>query len=581
MAEGAQSIGRPADIESQSGRRRIDTSTIVWGLIAIVLVVLIVNPVVYLARESFILAEEEGGGWTLQNFVTAFSEAEHLVPIYWTLIISVSVGAFSLFAGAVLAWCVSRTDIPFPGFIRNAVLMSFVTPPFLGAIAWIFLAGPRMGWLNIIYRTITGGGSEDYLFNIFTIPGVVFAMSLYTFPLVFIVVLAGLNSIASDVEDAANIAGGGTFSTMLSITLPLAMPALFAGLILAFLEAMILFGIPAVLALPAGTEVMTTQLRAFMISEDDMLGVAAAYSLPMLASAVVLVYMRRHVLGRRGYATIGGKGGQRRPQKLGALRIPVFLLCMLPILCAIILPAFMLITTSFLRNIGEGLVWSNITLDNYDFIFNNDAFRIAMTNTFILAILSATVATVIASVSAYITQRQLVRGHKYMSFLATAPIGIPGIVLAVGLFSAYTKEPFLLYGTLWILLLAYATKYLPLAFQTSNAGLMNIHHELEESSRILGANRLQVFRDVTIPLFKASLIASWILVFMPSLRELSASVLLWTTNTKVISVVIIDFFEEALLGPIAAIAVVLLVLTLSAVLVGFRFVGRDFMKASD
>ncbi len=579
MAQEAERLGGVVGSLQPPVRRRIDPSTLVWMSVAVILVILIANPVFYLIKESFLISEEEGGGWTLGNFATAFTEPEHTNPIFWTLVIATLVGTFGLIVGAVMAWCVSRTDIPFSGFIRNSVLMSFVTPPFLGAIAWIFLAGPRQGWVNIIYRAITGAGVDDYLFNIFTISGVVFAMTLYTFPLVFIVVLAGLNNISSDIEDAANIAGGGTLSTMLSVTFPLVLPALFAGLILAVLEAMILFGIPAVLALPANIDVMTTQLRAFMVAEDDMVGIAAAYSLPMLMVAVWMVYMRRHVLGRRGYATVGGKGGQRRPQKLGAWRYPVFLLCLTPILCALFLPYFMLITTSFLKNIGDGLTFSNFTLEHYDFILHNDAVRIAFSNTFILAVLAATAATVVASISAYITQRQLVRGHKYLSFLATAPIGIPGIVLAVGLFIAYTKEPFLLYGTIWILLLAYMTKYLPLAFQTSNASLMSIHPELEEASRILGANRLQVFRDVTIPLFKVGLIASWILVFMPSLRELSASVLLWTTETKVISVVIIDFYEEALLGPISAIAVVLLGITLVAVFLGFRVVGRDFMKA--
>ena len=579
MAQEAERLGDVVGSLQPPVRRRIDPSTLVWMSVAVILFILIANPVFYLVKESFLIAEEEGGGWTLGNFATAFTEPEHTNPIFWTLVIATLVGTFGLIVGAVMAWCVSRTDIPFSGFIRNSVLMSFVTPPFLGAIAWIFLAGPRQGWVNIIYRAITGAGVDDYLFNIFTISGVVFAMTLYTFPLVFIVVLAGLNNISSDIEDAANIAGGGTLSTMLSVTFPLVLPALFAGLILAVLEAMILFGIPAVLALPANIDVMTTQLRAFMVAEDDMVGIAAAYSLPMLMVAVWMVYMRRHVLGRRGYATVGGKGGQRRPQKLGAWRYPVFLLCLFPILCALFLPYFMLITTSFLKNVGYGLSLSNLTLEHYDFILHNDAVRIAFSNTFILAVLAATAATLVASISAYITQRQLVRGHKYLSFLATAPIGIPGIVLAVGLFIAYTKEPFLLYGTIWILLLAYMTKYLPLAFQTSNASLMSIHPELEEASRILGANRLQVFRDVTIPLFKVGLIASWILVFMPSLRELSASVLLWTTETKVISVVIIDFYEEALLGPISAIAVVLLGITLVAVFLGFRVVGRDFMKA--
>ena len=299
----------------------------------------------------------------------------------------------------------------------------------------------------------------------------------------------------------------------------------------------------------------------------------------MRMAAISLVWMRRKALGRRGYATLGGKGGQRRPQGLGPWRYPVFALCLLPIMCAVALPYFAFITTSFIKNLGHGLAWSNLTWDNYRFILNNDAARSAIVNTLILATTAATAGALIASIAAYIAQRQLVRGHKFMAFLATAPIGIPGIVLAVGLFAAYTKHPFLLYGTLWILFLAYLTKYLPLAFQTSNAAIMSIHPELEESSRILGANRLTVFKDITVPLFKVGLIASWILVFMPSLRELSASALLWTTNTKVVSVVIITFFEEAALGSISALGVILMAITLGIVVFGFRLVGRDFMKA--
>ncbi|MFQ5853580.1 MAG: ABC transporter permease, partial [Candidatus Binatia bacterium] len=565
MAQQANRLEGTSSTRPLYTRQRFDASTGVWILVALILAVLIANPVFHLLKQSFLFPQEEGGGWTLGNYVTAFSMPEHYIPIYWTLVISSLVGIFSLIVGAFMAWCVSRTDIPFPALIRTSVLVSFVTPPFLGAIAWIFLAGPRQGWLNIIYRALLGTNGDQYLFNIFTVSGVVFAMVLYTFPLVFIIVLASLNSISSDIEDAANIAGGGTLSTMINVTLPLVLPALFAGLILAALEAMILFGIPVVLAVPANMDVMTTQLRAFMFSEDDMVGIASAYSIPMLMAAIWMVYMRRHVLGRRGYSTIGGKGGQRRPQRLGAWRYFFFLLCLFPVLCAIFLPYFMLVTTSFLKNIGNGLILSNLTLDHYRFMVNNDAVQISFFNTFILAAMAATAATLIASVSSYITQRQLVRGHKYLSFLATAPIGIPGIVLAVGLFVAYTQEPFLLYGTVWILLIAYLTKYMPLAFQTSNAGLMGIHTELEESSRIMGANRLQTFKDVTIPLFKVSIIASWILVFMPSLRELSASILLWTTDTKVISVVIVDFYEEGLLGPISAIAVVLLGITILAV----------------
>lgn len=578
MTQAAPPIGGIGLPGATSWRRRFDYTTLVWVAVTVLLVLLVVNPIYFLFQESFFREVDEVWQLTIGNYIAAFSDPIYYAPIYYTFVIAIFAGVFSLVIGASMAWCVSRTDMPFTGLIRNSILAAFVTPPFIGAIAWIFLAGPRAGWLNVTLRWAVGGGDEFSVFNIFSLTGVIFAITLYTFPLVFIIVLAGLNNISSDIEDAANIAGGGTLSTMINITLPLVLPALFAGLILAALEAMILFGIPAILAIPSGFHTMTTQLRAFMLSEDDMLGVASSYAMPMLIAAVVMVWTRGKVLGRRGYATVGGKGGQRRPQKLGRWRYPVFALCFFPVVCTMVLPYSALLVTSFTKTLGDGLTWKNLTFDNYVFMVQNDAVWGAIINTLGLALMAATGAATVASIASYITQRKLVRAHNFLSFMATAPIGIPGIVLAVGLFAAYTKQPFVLYGTLWIIFLAYLTKYLPLAFQTSNAALSSIHPELEECSRIMGANRLQVFRDVTIPLFKAGLIASWILVFMPSLRELSSSVLLYTTNTKVISVVIIDLYEENLFGPISAIAVSLLILTLIAIAVGFRAVGRDFMK---
>jgi iron(III) transport system permease protein len=568
-----------ARVHLQRSAWRFDPTALVWIASAVLLLVLILGPMYFLFQESFLLSKEQGGGWGLGNYIEAFSNPLYRAPIVWTLIISVSTSLLSLVIGSIMAWAVARTDAPFPGLIRIGVLASFVTPPFLGATAWVFLAGPRQGWLNLLYRLITGAGEDSYLFNIFSMTGVVFAMVLYVYPLVFIVVNAGLNSISSEIEDAANIAGAGTLSTMVTITLPLVMPALFAGLILAFLEAMILFGTPAFLAIPARQHVMTTQLRAFMQSQEYLVGLAAAYSLPMLLAAVWLLWMRRKALGRRSYATIGGKGGQRRAQRLGAYRWLLFGFCLIALTCSIVLPYFALIAASLMKAQGYGLAWSNLTLENYRFIFENDAVWPAIWNTLILATTTATAGAVIASVIAYISQRRLVRGSQYLNFLATVPLAIPGIVLAVGLFAAYTHKPLILYGTLWIMFLAYLTKYLPVAYQTSNAALMSIHPELEESSRILGANRLTVFKDITVPLFKAALVASWILIFLPSLRELSSSVLLWTSDTKVITVVILHFYEEGRLEYVSVLGVLLMVLTMVIVALSYRIVGRDFMKA--
>lgn len=563
--------------------KRFDVTAVVWAVTAILLLFLIVGPVFFLVKESIFVPDEIGvievtGHYGFANFVEAYTNELYLSPIFWTVIVAFSVGIFSVVVGALMAWTVARTDIPYPSMIRTGALLSFVTPPFLGAAAWVILAGPREGWLNHVYRWITGAGPDSYLFDIFTIPGLIFVMTLYVIPLVFIVTLSGLNNISSDLEDASNISGAGTLATMSAITLPLVLPALFAGLILASLEAMIIFSTPAMLAIPAGQHLMTTQIRAFMQSDDYQVGLAAAFALPMLIAAVCLIWMRRKALGRRGYATIGGKGARRRPQKLGRHRWVAFGLCTLPLFCSLLLPAFALGMSSLMKTYAGGIQLSNLTLDHYYFILTNDSVGNSIWNTLILGAMAATAGTILAGVIAYISQRRLVRGHQFMSFLATVPIAIPGIVLAIGLFAAYTREPVVLYGTLWILFIAYLTKYLPIAFQTSNAALMSIHPELEESARILGANRVAVFLQITVPLFKAGLIASWILIFMPSIRELSSSVLLWTTKTKVVSVVILDFYEEGRLDIVSALGVMLMVITLFVVILAYRILGRDFMR---
>jgi iron(III) transport system permease protein len=315
-----------------------------------------------------------------------------------------------------------------------------------------------------------------------------------------------------------------------------------------------------------------------MQSDQYRVGLAAAFALPMLLAAIALLWARRSFLGRRGFATIGGKGGERRPQRLGAYRWALLAFCLFPLVCSLALPYFALGAASLMDLQGGSLTWSNLTLEHYKFIFTNDSVWIALPNTLLLASMAATAGTIIAGLIAYITQRRLVRGYPILGFLATTPLAIPGIVLAVGLFAAYSHEPLLLYGTLWILFLAYLTKYLPIAYQTSNASLMSIHPELEESARILGANPLRVLAEITVPLFKAGLIAAWVLIFMPSIRELSSSVLLWTTNTKVLSVVILDFYQEGQLDIAAAIGVVLIIITLIVVAFAYRILGRDFMK---
>ena len=408
--------------------------------------------------------------------------------------------------------------------------------------------------------------------------GLIYVTSLYTFPVVFILTSAALSATPADLEDAARIAGAGRLAVMRTITLPLALPAIFGGFILAFLEAIVLFGAPAMLAIPARFHVMTTQVWAFF-HYPPQVEVAAAYAMPLLLVAVVLLWVQRRLMGRRGYTTVGGRAAAPPPIPLGPWRWVACGAAGMVLLLAIGLPYFALLRGALAKAWGLGWSWQNVTLRNFRYVmFEFDPTRSAIVNTLELAAVTATIAALLMGAIAYVAQRRLVAGAPALAFLAMAPLGIPGIVLSIGLFKAYSRPPVLLYGTMWLIFIAYLTKYLPIAYTACHAALQTVHVDLEDAARILGANRLVAFKDVTMPLFGVGLVSAWLLVFLPSLRELSSSILLFTTRSRVVAVVIYTLYEEGLWEAVSALGILLLGLTLLLVVVAQRFLGRRFLQ---
>lgn len=553
-------------------RRRVDFTPVVWLVNAAILSVLVVAPLAILLYTAFRSPER----FTLANFVEAFGEAIYQGPILNSFIYATSVGILSVLVGAPMAWLTSRTDMPGKGFVRTLSIAAFVTPSFLGATAYVILAGPNAGLLNVLYRALTG--SAQPLFNIFSMPGLIFVTSLYTFPVVFIMTGAALTATPADMEDAARIAGAGRLSVMRTITLPLAMPAILGAFILTFLEALVLFGAPAMLAIPARFHVMTTQIWAFF-HYPPQVEVAAAYAMPLLMVAAGLLWLQRRLMGRRTYTTAGGRAAAPPVVKLGAWRYVAFGGCALVLLFSIGLPYFALLRGALAKAWGLGWTLENVTLRNFRYvIFDFDPTRSAILNTLELATVTATLAAALMGAIAYVAHRRLLRGSRLLGFLATAPLAIPGIVLSIGLFKAYSRPPLLLYGTIWIIFVAYLTKYLPIAYTACNAALATVHADLEDAARVLGANRLAAFKDVTIPLFGVGLISAWLLVFLPSLRELSSSILLFTTRSRVVSVVIYALYEEGLWEAVSAMGILLLGITLVLVAVAQRLLGHRFLQ---
>jgi iron(III) transport system permease protein len=557
-----------------TGRGRRDAAPAVWLLSAAILAVLVVAPLAILLVTAF--SVPEGQGFTLANFLEAFGQAMYRGPVGNSLVYATSVGILSVLVGAPLAWLVTRTDMPGKAIVRTLTIAAFVTPSFLGATAYVILAGPNAGLLNVLYRAVTG--ADEPLFNVFSMTGLIYVTSLYTFPVVFILTSAALTATPADLEDAARIAGAGRLAVMRTITLPLALPAIFGGFILAFLEALVLFGAPAMLAIPARFHVMTTQVWAFF-HYPPQVEVAAAYAMPLLLVAVVLLWVQRRLMGRRGYTTVGGRAAAPPPIPLGPWRWVALGAAGTVLLLSIGLPYFALLRGALAKAWGLGWSWQNVTLRNFRYvIFEFDPTRSAIVNTLELAAVTATLAALLMGAIAYVAQRRLVAGAPALAFLAMAPLAIPGIVLSIGLFKAYSRPPVLLYGTIWLIFVAYLTKYLPIAYTACHAALQTVHVDLEDAARVLGANRLTAFKDVTVPLFGVGLVSAWLLVFLPSLRELSSSILLFTTRSRVVAVVIYTLYEEGLWEAVSALGILLLGLTLLLVAVAQRFLGRRFLQ---
>jgi iron(III) transport system permease protein len=465
--------------------------------------------------------------------------------------------------------------MPGKGLVWAAILGTFIVPNYLGAVAWILLAGPNAGWLNRVWMATTGAAAGP--FNIYSMAGLVLVIATYSYPYVFVFTRGALDLISSEMDDAATTLGAGVVRRTLRITLPLTLPAVMAAFIVAFLEAIALFGVPALIALPGRFQVMTTMLWQFF-EFPPKVEVAAAYAMPLLAITVALFWLQRRIIARRGYVALTGKGGERRLIRLGRWRWPLLAWCLFVTSLSFFLPMVVVLQAAFAKAWGRGFSLDNLTLRNVSFVlFDQRATQTAAWHTFVYGGAAAIIALAVALAIAYVAHRRLVPFSSALTYVAMAPFVIPGIVLAIGFYAAYTRQPLVLYGTAWILILAFATRFLPIAYANSDAAIRSINPELEDAVRILGGSRALALRRVVMPLLQRGLAGAFILVFIPATRELSSAIFLYTTGTQVLSVLLFDKSDEGNFELLSSIGLVLVVVTVALVMIGFRVIGRDFM----
>lgn len=548
--------------------------SLVFVVLLVVLALLIVHPLGWIAFNS--LHDDETGSWTLNNYAQILRSISLITPLLNSLLLATAVAVLSTLIGVPLAWLVARTDLPGQGLVRVLTLAAFVTPSFIGALGWILLAAPNSGWLNVGWRWATG--AESALFNIYTMAGTIFVCAIYTVPYTFTMVSSALDEMPVELEDAATTLGSGLLKTMRSVTIPLVMPAVLVSFILSFIQGMTLFGVPAFLLTPGGTLVVTTKLAEFYQLFPPALFLSAAYCMPLIAITGVLFYARRRILGRRQFTTIGGKGRAGRRIRLGRWRLPALGFALIVPMTAVILPYVAIVLVSLSRAWGRGPVPSNLTFHWYRWaIIENGETQRAIVNSLLYAGIAASFCMLIGILVAYIVERRLVRGANLIAALVTIPIIIPGIVLSVGFFSAYTRPPLNFYGTATIIIAAFVATFLPIAYSQAGSILKGISPDLERAARSVGASEGRTFASVTIPLMRGGLVAGWLLVFIPIMRELSVAIFLVSPKTNVMTTLIYNYKDGGNYEAVCAASTLLLFGTLLIVLLA-RFVTEGAAK---
>lgn len=490
----------------------------------------------------------------LQGYVLLFKEFDLLVN---TMVISVGSTLLALFFGVSLAWITTRTNIPYARTLEQLILIPFYMTPLIGAVAWVMLASPgQSGLVNGFLMSVFG--LSDGLFNIYTPGGIIWVMGIYYAPFCYLFAAGALKSMEPALEECSTVMGGGILHTARRVTIPLIMPAILGSLLLVFVLSVGQFGVPAVIGMPRGYHVLTTRIYQYVAGFDPNYAAAAAMGLSLLIFAAAGVTLQFKFLGKRSFTTVTGRGFRPRRIDVKFWRIPLFLVACFYVLVSVVLPLGTLVWASLLKWITSDVFNAKLTLDNYRYIlFEYPTTSIAIKNSIILAVGGACIVIGISVLVAWMLQRTQIRGRRLLEYVVMIPLGVPGIVFSIGLLWAWVRFPFLdIYGTIWILLIAFITIFLPYGVRAISSTLVQIDRSLEECASVLGASWGRVMRTITFPLLAPGIWAGWTLILVSIIKELSAPALLYNSKTVVLSVAVFDLYVSGSFTYVATLSLI-------------------------
>lgn len=535
--------------------------TLIWIATAAVLAFAVIYPSAVLILNSFKTPE----GLGLGNYLAVFRDKGIAGSVLNTVKVVLPSTLFSTVLGVFLAWAVTRTDVPGRGLWRSLLAIPYLIPPFIGAISWTFLLGP-VGVFNEFWKTLAG--AAEPLVDIYSLGGMVFVLSIYRYAVPYVVVLPAMKKVNASVEEAARVSGASPWRTLRDVTLPLLTPSILGATLLVFMFILADFGVSAVLGAPNQIRLMTTQIYA-IINRPDLPGnlqLASAYSLLLALFGLVGLALYNRVLATQKYVVVGGKSAPVQPSHLGTAGrwgLCVFLAVVFSV--TTLAPILATFTTAFTKTFGLPFGPGNATLRNFSRLLSIRNIRRAFVNSSFLSAASALIITVVALAVAYVAIRGGLRkfwGVRLMQTMVTVPYAVPGTIIALAMILAFAQPlpvtGLRLYGTIWILLVAYVARFMNLGYNNISGAIAQIDASLEEASRCAGASHLKAFSSIMLPLLKPSLYSSFFLVVAPTLSEITLSSLLWSVGNETIGTVVFSTQEEGKILITAALAVVLI-----------------------
>lgn len=571
-AVGTQRIGV---LRRVNWRRVLTPKTVIIGGAIVVVGYFALVPLAYLLWGSFLGG---AGTLTLEHFRAAYTGAFDLGTLSLnSVLFAVGATTLSVTIGTGLAYLNVRTDVPFKPLVFAASLVPLIIPGILHTIAWILLLSPNIGLINVALEPLFG----EATFDIFSLYGMVLVHGLHLSPLVFLLMYGAFKSMDPSLEESALLSGARRSTVLRRITLPLVKPALYAAILIMMVEGLNSFEVPALLGIPAGIWVFTSRIWSVLNDFPVEYGQAGAYALSLLFITTIGVFWQSR-LSRRGkqFQTVTGKGFRPHFVQLGAWKWPAMGGVLLYFFLAVVLPTLVLVYTSTqpFYSVPSVESLSNMSLENYTYVLQRPQSLRALQNSFMLGIGSATAVMLFMAIIAWIVVRTKLPGRWLLDNMAFLPLTIPGLVMGVALLFVYLRFPIPIYGSIWILAIAYFTRYMPYGLRYASSSMYQISGELEESAQTSGATWWKTFRRITLPLLVPGLLAGWIYIVLVSVRELSSSILLYSPGDEVLSIVIWEMWENGQFTQLAALGVIMIFLLVVLVAAAYKLGAKIGVK---